>query len=279
MLCISNVGSNHNNIRSSRNIQHVEPRGPIVLYYTYTKNSIRSTHRSRCNNVMLNEIEIKKSNICRESSIPLHTSSYEKSYYKQIVKYLFDEKFLKRTTNAKGKIELLSSLKINNTIFRGSLSYYGDKQWFDWIDVEWIVADDPFEYEVLPAKIIAFVNGKRFMIDNGLLTTQTLDNIYPNSEYWAIIQSAKKADGANVHVSKMSTHYTMEDTLQCISIDSIKDTAFVVPDDVLEEKQTLLSPCTNNESKFHMLVHGTYISFKSTNQWANIFLDYDDGKL
>ena len=280
----NNVSTNEDrtnsiNIMSSRNNQKVVPRGSIVFDYTYTRNNIRSNQRTRNLNVMLNEIDVRKNNMCRESSLTIPMSGYEKSYYKQIVKYFLEEKFLQKTTNAKGKIELLSCLKINNTIFRGSLAYYGDKQWFDWIDVEWVVSDEPIEYEVLPAKIIAFINGKRFMIDNGLLNSQAIDNRYPKSEYWAIIQSAKRADGANIHVSKMSTHYSLEDTLQCISIDSIKDTAFVVPDNVLDEKTARATSFISNLSKFDMLEKGTFISFKSTNQWANIFLEFEEGRL
>ena len=259
--------------------QNVVPSGSTVLDYSYLRDNNRPNQRNRNNYISLKEINVLKNNCLPANSTKSILSSYEKSYYKQIVKYFFDEKFLQKTMNAKGKIEVLSSLKINNTIFRGCLAFYGDKQWFDWIDVIWELSDEDEGVQVLPAKIVAFINGKRFMIDNGLLNETSFNSRYPKSEYWAIIQSAKKADGANVHVSKMSTHYSMEDTLQCIPIESIKDTAFVVPDNVLDDKRNNTTSFNSNTSKFEILESGTFVSFKSTNQWANIFLDFDEGSL
>ena len=195
------------------------------------------------------------------------------------MKYFVDEKFLQKTMNAKGKIEVSSSLKIKNTIFRCCLAFYGDKQWFDWIDIIWEVSDQDEGVQVLPAKIVVFMNGKRFMVDNGLLNETSFNIRYPKPEYWAIIRSAKKSDGANAHVSKMSTRYSMEDTLRCIPIDSIKDTTFVVPDNVLDAKRNNTTSFNRNASKFKTLESGSFVSLKSTNQGANMFLDFDEGCL
>ena len=132
---------------------------------------------------------------------------------------------------------------------------------------------------MLPTKIVAFVNGKRFMIDNVLLNGISLDSRNPKSEHWAIVLSEKKSDGDNVHVSKMLTHYSMETALRCIPIESTKDTAFVVPDNALDAKHDNTTSFHNDVSKFDMLEKGNFVSFKSTNQLTNIFLEFDEGSL
>ena len=259
--------------------QKVIASGSMVFDYSYRRDQNRPKQRNNNNIVLLNEIEVKKSLSSIQKSTKRKFSNYEKSYYKQLVKYFFIEKFLHKRTNINGTIEVFSSLKINNTIFRGCLSYYGDKEWFDWIDVIWEASEDASEIQVLPAKIIAFIHGKKFMVDNGLLNESGMNDRYPKSQYWAIIQSAKKEDGANVHVSKMSKHYSMEDTLQCIPIESIKDTAFVVPDDTLETKHNNAISIHDDRSTFNILQKGSFVSFKSTNLWANVFLEFNEGSL
>ena len=58
------------------------------------------------------------------------------------------------------------------------------------------------------------------------------------------LSKVQKNDGPNVHVSNISTHYSMETALRCIPMESIKYTAFVVPDNALDAKH-------DNTSSFH----------------------------
>ena len=117
------------------------------------------------------------------------------------------------------------------------------------------------------------------MIDNVLLNEMSLDSRNPKSEHWAIVLSEKKSDGDNVHVSKMLTHYAMETALRCIPIESTKDTAFVVPDNALDAKHDNTTSFHNDVSIFDTLEKGNFVSFKSTNQLTNIFLEFDEGSL
>ena len=242
----------------------------ICIEYTYTKNTNIAHIGILRNKVHLSEVVVKKPRLTTSSSSSLFDSSLsmsalERSYYKQLVIYFINNKFLKKGCNAHGTIEFLSSLKVNNTIIRSCLSFYGHKQWFDWVDVTWEDED-----QVLPAKIIAFVNGKKFLVDNGLLNGANTSQIYPSSEYWAIIQSSKQVLSSNVYVSKMSSHYNMENTLQCIPIHAISDTAFVVPDQLLLRHNDTIS---NRSTSFSMLEEGEFISFNSTNEWSKVFVE------
>ena len=101
--------------------QDIDGLGSTDIVY-----ELKNSNSHRHQGIDANNFQVKKNRIQHYT-----LNRKETKYYSLLVKILFENNLLNRNRNRSGVIKFLSSLKINETLFRASLKFYGEQVWFD----------------------------------------------------------------------------------------------------------------------------------------------------
>ena len=172
-------------------------------------------------------------------------------------------KFLSIKKIKSGRLNFVESVVINDHRYRCTLSFYGDKEWFDWVHVDW--RKDGY-MKTFPAKLLGIIDSEFFIRNNSI---DELHPIFPSDRYWAIIQSTNEEDRSNFNTSNLSTVYSMvHDEATIISLKQITGPAFVIPDIVEKVK--------SSSDSIPLLESMKVISMSPKTKWPNLFMNHNE---
>ena len=171
-------------------------------------------------------------------------------------------KFLSMKKIECGRLNFVESVVKNNFTYRCTLSFYGDKEWFDWVNVDW--RKDGY-IKTYPAKLLGIIDSEFLRRNNSI---DELHPIFPCGRYWAIIQTTDKEQRSNFNTSNLSTIYHMADEATIISFEQITGPAFVIPD-VVDNK------ISSSGGSITLLESRKVISMSPKTKWPNLFMNHN----
>ena len=206
--------------------------------------------------IHLNDIIIEKIIMKGNSIYKVSLETRERIYFQTLIKFLYEMKFLSIKKIKSGRLNFVESVVINDHRYRCTLSFYGDKEWFDWVHV----------MKTFPAKLLGIIDSEFFVRNNSI---DELHPIFPSDRYWAIIQSTYEEDRSNFNTSNLSTVYNMvHDEATIISLKQITGPAFVIPD--------IVENVISSSDSIPLLESRKVISMSPKTKWPNLFMNHKE---
>ena len=237
-----------------------------TIHYTLQLHSLSTVTTAK--SIQLNDIIIMKTIMKGGSIYEITMKPSESMYFQTLIKFLYEMKFLSLKKIISGRLNFVESVSVkknkNNYIYRCSHSFYGDKEWFDWVNVDW--KKDGYD-KTYPAKLLGIIDSEFFERNNSI---DELHPIFPCGRYWAIIQTTNKEQRNNFNTSNLSTIYDMADEASIISFDQITCPAFVIPDVVENNK------ISSSGSSITLLESRQVISMSPKTKWPNLFMNHNE---
>ena len=213
--------------------------------------------------IHLNDIIIRKTIMKGDSIHEVVLETRERIYFQTLIKFLYEMKFLSIKKIKNGRLNFVESVIINDNRYRCNLSFYGDKEWFDWVNVDW--RKDGY-IKTYPAKLLGIIDSEFFIRNNSI---DELHPIFPSDRYWAIIQTTDEEDRSKYNTSNLSTVYNMvHDEATIISLKRITGPAFIIPDIV----ENVISSSDSNP----LLESRKVISMSPKTKWPNLFMNHKE---
>ena len=188
-------------------------------------------------------------------------------------------------------IQGFTELKKDSNIIRACPSYRGEKNWFDWVSVNWE------DYGLLEAQCLLFIDFSTIYMETYEINTNLIHGSdkqhkplalgraclvhsiqqedKPSFERKAMKKSRPKGntntntDSEIYNVKTRLVKYSsMEDTYQIIDVENIHCTSFVIPYEHRNENETYLEGCAK-----------TVMVVTSMSLWHKLFIDYYDPKV
>ena len=158
------------------------------------------------------------------------------SLLQDVVGFLRESNIIDRCRDIDFDLYCYSSMRLEKGItIRSAYEFYGDKGWYDWVNVDW------GEHGILPAKVLLILDLKSLkdqmkkcrkedmVVDYDVGDKATIDNY---DDIMLVVQSVQQntTNPNNMFVSKLGTLHKMEQQIHLISTSSVHSTCFVIPD-------------------------------------------------
>lgn len=220
----------------------------IKFFVIHSKKAKNSRTTSKVEEMKCIEVlkESTTSNI--RSCLPKKESEKKEivSVLKEMIISLRKDKVIPRNIDMELSLKAISTVTIDNEmILRSTHEFFGDKGWYDWVNIDWA----PEDGGTLPAKILMMfdMNDLKKQISKYVQDQQSNNSINNTAssssgvqhstssveDIKLLIQSVDKrpVNPNNSFTSKLGTMYKMvQNELFILSLDSVKSSCFVLPD-------------------------------------------------
>ena len=231
----------------------------MIRYGKKTKLFSRKTYDKYITS-MLNELSIIECEVGKE------THSKSKNYHgilKQLIllmiqEQIIDQSMFENINDQRLTVNCFKHLKLSETILLNCChTYYGDDEWFDWINVDW---GDMIG--IVPAKVFCFLDTDEMIVfnDNRVEEYNVLPDDQNHSNKFVLIQSVLKESKVSTFTSKLAQNFIMEPFLRLVSIESIKSTAYVICD-------------IKDVDDTDFLIRKNVFSIARRESWSSLFID------
>jgi hypothetical protein len=220
---------------------------------------VNLTRPDYMSNLKLNKISIT----CEKKFISRRVPwNHQEMRMRIIVQTLYDCLRLNKEMNKSYSVSLFNTFSINGIKFNSSFDYCGEKSWFDWCRIQ-------FNTGVFPGKIIAIIDGNKFMQELGIDRDSNCN--VPDGDVWLVVQCVRVVNRTNTFCSSLSELYSMEDNFRIISVENITSTCFAIPNtkytDSYDSSSSFLSPSERDNT----------IIMNKRHLWCECFMDKTEG--